>query len=140
MNTYHLTRLIAILSFLFSVNLWAEDETSSTPPIGQFSYFTLEPDITTNFYSKSKKLGYIQVRVDIVVANDSDLKIVEHHQPLIRNTIIDVLGKQTLESIRSLTGREELRKTLVTEINNALLPEVGKTVIADLLFTKYLYG
>jgi len=49
------------------------------------------------------------------------------------------LGKQTEETIKSLAGREDLRKSLVEELNSILLPETGKTVIADLLFTKYLY-
>ncbi|MDW1982467.1 flagellar basal body-associated FliL family protein, partial [Vibrio sp. Vb0304] len=68
-----------------------------------------------------------------------DLAIVEHHQPLIRDAVIELLGKQTEDTIKSLSGREDLRKTLVKELNETLLPETGKTVIADLLFTKYLY-
>ncbi|MCO4788437.1 flagellar basal body-associated protein FliL, partial [Vibrio cholerae] len=48
-------------------------------------------------------------------------------------------GKQTEDTIKSLAGREDLRKSLVNRLNNILLPEVGRTVIADLLFTKYIY-
>ncbi|MCV6023109.1 flagellar basal body-associated FliL family protein, partial [Escherichia coli] len=58
---------------------------------------------------------------------------------LIRDAVIELLGKQTEDTIKSLSGREDLRKTLVKELNETLLPETGKTVIADLLFTKYLY-
>ncbi len=107
--------------------------------VPQLAYFTLEPDLTTNFYTKGDKLGYIQVRIDIMVANQSDLPLIEKHQPLIRDAIIEMLGKQTEETIKSLAGREDLRKTLVQELNAILLPETGKTLIADLLFTKYLY-
>ena len=74
-----------------------------------------------------------------MVANSDDLAAIEHHQPLIRDAIIELLGKQTEDTIKSLSGREDLRKTLVTRLNETLLPETGKTVIADLLFTKYLY-
>jgi flagellar FliL protein len=74
-----------------------------------------------------------------MVMSQQDLAIVEHHQPLIRDAIIELLGKQTEDTIKSLSGREDLRKTLVTSLNETLLPETGKTVIADLLFTKYLY-
>jgi flagellar FliL protein len=49
------------------------------------------------------------------------------------------LGKQNEDVIKSLAGREDLRKTLVEQLNNTLLPETGRTIIADLLFTKYLY-
>ncbi|EOC1767175.1 flagellar basal body-associated protein FliL [Vibrio fluvialis] len=105
----------------------------------KLAYFTLEPDLTTNFYTKGKKLGYIQVRIDIMVANSVDLPLVERHQPLIRDAVVELLGKQTEYTIKSLAGREDLRKTLVEQLNNILLPETGRPLIADLLFTKYIY-
>ncbi len=105
----------------------------------KLAYFTLEPDVTTNFYTKGKKLGYIQVRIDVMVSNNFDLPLIELHQPLIRDTVIELLGKQNEDMIKSLAGREDLRKTLVEQLNNALLPETGRPIIADLLFTKYLY-
>ncbi|MFB9137479.1 flagellar basal body-associated protein FliL [Vibrio sp. AK197] len=105
----------------------------------KLAYFTLEPDLTTNFYTKGKQLGYIQVRIDIMVAREADLALIEQHQPLIRDAIVELLGKQSEDTIKSLAGREDLRKNLVEHLNNILLPEVGRTIIADLLFTKYLY-
>jgi flagellar FliL protein len=122
------------LSLVISLPTFAEEE--SAP---QLAYFTLEPDLTTNFYTKGKKLGYIQVRIDIMVASEADLQIIELHQPLIRDAVIELLGKQSEDTITSLAGREDLRKTLVSQLNETLLPETGKTIIADLLFTKYLY-
>ncbi|WP_332399087.1 flagellar basal body-associated protein FliL [Vibrio metschnikovii] len=112
---------------------------ASTENRTQFAYFTLEPELTTNFHTRGNRLGYIQVRIDIMVANSADLPLIELHQPLIRDAVIEQLGKQTEDSIRSLAGRENLRKTLVEDLNNILLPETGRTLIADLLFTKYIY-
>ncbi|MBR9789933.1 MAG: flagellar basal body-associated protein FliL [Vibrionaceae bacterium] len=131
----YIAQTIFALTMLISTPTWAETE--QTGP--QLAYFTLEPDLTTNFYTNGKKLGYVQVRIDIMVMSQRDLAIVEHHQPLIRDAIIELLGKQTEDTIKSLSGREGLRKTLVTRLNETLLPETGKTIIADLLFTKYLY-
>ncbi|MDN3615498.1 flagellar basal body-associated protein FliL [Vibrio gallaecicus] len=135
MHKRYVTQIILAISLLFSVPSFAEEE-NATP---QLAYFTLEPDLTTNFHTKGKKLGYIQVRIDIMVANSIDLELIELHQPLIRDAVIELLGKQSEDTIKSLSGREDLRKTLVNHLNKILLPETGKTVIADLLFTKYLY-
>lgn len=74
-----------------------------------------------------------------MVASAADLPIIELHQPLIRDAVIELLGQQSEDTIKSLSGREDLRKTLVEQLNSALLPETGRTIIADLLFTKYLY-
>jgi flagellar FliL protein len=131
----YIAQTIFALTMLISAPTWAETEQAEP----QLAYFTLEPDLTTNFYTKGKKLGYVQVRIDIMVMSQQDLTIVEHHQPLIRDTVIELLGRQTEDTIKSLSGREDLRKTLVKKLNETLLPETGRTVISDLLFTKYLY-
>jgi len=123
-------------AMLSSVVTQAEEQKAAPP---KFAYFTLEPDLTTNFYTKGKDLGYIQVRIDIMVADSKDIHIIEHNQPLIRDTIVELLGKQTEDTIKSLAGREDLRKNLVKKINDLLLPETGRTIVADLLFTKYMY-
>jgi flagellar FliL protein len=134
MHKRYVAQIFLAITLLFSASSFAEEESAA-----KLAYFTLEPDLTTNFYTKGKKLGYIQVRLDIMVANSKDLATIEHHQPLIRDAVIELLGKQNEETIKSLSGREDLRKTLVEHLNKILLPETGKTLIADLLFTKYLY-
>ncbi len=131
----YIAQTIFALTMLISAPTWAKTEQAGA----QLAYFTLEPDLTTNFYTKGKKLGYVQVRIDIMVMSQQDLAIVEHHQPLIRDAVIELLGKQSEDTIKSLSGREDLRKTLVTKLNQTLLPETGRNVISDLLFTKYLY-
>ncbi len=112
---------------------------SADPTAPSLAYFTLEPELTTNFYTEGKRLGYVQVRIDVMVADASDLVIIEHHQPLIRDAVVELLGRQNADVIKSLAGREEIRHALVENLNNLLLAETGKAVIADLLFTKYLY-
>jgi flagellar FliL protein len=137
-----LKRYLALIVFVFATQLsffvHAEEETTSDAA-PQLAYFTLEPDLTTNFFTKGSNLGYIQVRIDIMVANAADLSIVEKHQPLIRDAVVELLGKQTEDAIKSLAGRDDLRKTLVKNLNDVLLAETGRTIIADLLFTKYMY-
>ncbi|MFB9213888.1 flagellar basal body-associated protein FliL [Vibrio sinaloensis] len=130
----YLGQIFVVWSLLMSLPASAEEEA-----VPQLAYFTLEPDLTTNFYTKGNKLGYIQVRIDIMVAAEADLAVIELHQPLIRDAVIELLGQQSEDTITSLAGREDLRKTLVEQLNSILLPETGKTIIADLLFTKYLY-
>lgn len=130
----YITQILLAFSVLMSLQTVAEEEAAPT-----LAYFTLEPDLTTNFHTKGKKLGYIQVRIDIMVANSADLATVELHQPLIRDAVIELLGQQSEDTVKSLSGREDLRKVLVDHLNTILLPETGKTLIADLLFTKYLY-
>lgn len=105
----------------------------------KFSYFTLEPEITTNFITEGRKLGFINVRVDLMVDDPSLLDILEYHQPLIRDTIIEVLSQEDDMRIKSLAGREAIRNKCLEKVNEILLAETNQKVVSDLLFTKYLY-
>ncbi len=133
----YLPFIFILISIFSSITVHAEEQEEAEGP--KLAYFTLEPELTTNFFTKGKDLGYIRVRIDIMVADSKDLPVVEHNQPLIRDAIVELLGQQTEDTIKSLAGRENLRKTLVKTINDLLLPETGRAVVADLLFTKYIY-
>lgn len=136
MLTRYFVLFIFVCSSLFSITSLAEEETSQAPT---FAYYTLEPDMTTNIHTKGKVLSYLQVRIDLMVADNSYIIELEQHDPLIRDAIVEIIGEQSADQVKTLAGREELRKTLLDEINSLLLVETGRTLIADLLFTKYLY-
>ncbi|SHO57212.1 flagellar basal body-associated protein FliL [Vibrio quintilis] len=134
-----LKRYFTLVFFIFSTIAAFPSHAEDSKDGPKLAYFTLEPDLTTNYFTKGKKLGYIQLRIEIMVADSKDLPTVEKHQPLIRDTIVEIMGKQTEDTIKSLSGREDLRKKLVKKLNDLLLPETGRPLIADLLFTKYIY-
>ncbi|MGX9418638.1 flagellar basal body-associated protein FliL [Vibrio sp. WJH972] len=129
--------LIGLNLIIAPLSYAADEEENAAAP--QLAYFTLEPDLTTNFFTKGKDLGYIQVRIDIMVSNAEDIEQIEQHQPLIRDTVVELLGRQTEDTVKSLAGREDIRKNLVSKLNELLIIETGRPIIADLLFTKYMY-
>ena len=103
-----------------------------------YIYFGLEPDIITNYISETNKLGFISVSIELMLADNKSLAVIEKHEPLIRDRIISLLGQQSPQHLRSLTGREEVRKEIQNEVNSLLKQETGAAVIENLLFTKYL--
>ncbi|MDB1122685.1 flagellar basal body-associated protein FliL [Vibrio algarum] len=133
----YIVLIVSVLISTFSAISYADDEEQNTKPT--FAYYTLAPDLTTNVYTKGKKLAYLQVRVDLMVADSSYVVELERHEPLIRDTIVAYIGEQTEDQVKTLAGREELRRQLKENLNNLLIAETGRTLIADLLFTKFLY-
>lgn len=103
------------------------------------TYFSLDPEIITNYITTNNEMGYIRVKVELMVNSAADLALVQKHEPLIRDTINDVLGKETVEHIRSLKGREVIRLECQDKINERLQKETGKNLVRDLIFTNYLY-
>ncbi|MCF5766024.1 flagellar basal body-associated protein FliL [Aeromonas veronii] len=121
----------------------AEDEPPAEGAEGAaklgFSYHALDPDIITNYLSDSKTLGYIRVTVELMAENEADLKLLEQHDPLIRDAIIRLIGSKNADQVKSLTNREELRKECETTVNELLVKETGKKAVRELIFTKFLY-
>ena len=105
-----------------------------------FGYFGFEPDIITNYIATSnKKLGYVRVTVELMIKDMGNLEVVEHHSPLLRDAIVGIISKEQEERVKSLTGREEIRKRCTEKIKELLKEETGQEVVHDVLFTKYLY-
>ncbi|WP_148612316.1 flagellar basal body-associated FliL family protein [Aeromonas sobria] len=117
----------------------AEGEEAAAAAKPGFSYHALDPDIITNYLSDGKTLGYIRVTVELMAENEADLKLLEQHDPLIRDTIIRLMGSKSADQIKSLVSREELRKECETKVNELLVKETGKKAVRELIFTKFLY-
>ena len=93
-------------------------------------YFGFEPDIITNYIGQgNKKLGYVRITVDLMLNDLSDIAIVEHHTPLLRDAIVEILSKEPEENIKSLTGREEIRKRCTEKLKALLKQETGQEIV-----------
>ena len=116
----------------------ATDAASSAVQPG-FAYHALDPDIITNYLGDGKTLGYVRVTVELMAENEADLKLLEQHDPLIRDAIIRLMGSKSADQIKSLVSREDLRKECQTRANELLVKETGKKAVRELIFTKFLY-
>ncbi|MGS3144798.1 flagellar basal body-associated protein FliL [Aeromonas sanarellii] len=136
--------LVLFLSFpLLSMPAFASEDAAADPASSAvqpgFAYHALDPDIITNYLGDGKTLGYVRVTVELMAENAADLKLLEQHDPLIRDAIIRLIGSKTGAQIKSLVSREELRKECEARVNELLVKETGKKAVRELIFTKYLY-
>jgi len=105
-----------------------------------FAYFGLEPDIVTNYLGNSaRSLGYVRITVELMLEDADYLEAAEHHSPLLRATVIDIIGRQPEEKVKSLTGREEIRRISLEKLRSLMKKETGNEMVKDVIFTKYLY-
>lgn len=135
--------LILSLCLLCSAGIvspaYAADEEGAEAAESKYAYYELSSDIVTNFVTSSDKLGYLRVSISLMVAGTADLAVAELHEPLIRDAVIEVIGRQSEAKITSLAGREEIRQECLKQIHRLLISETNRKVIINLLFTKYLY-
>jgi flagellar FliL protein len=107
--------------------------------VEDYAYYGFEPDIVTNYISNRIKLGFVKISVELMVKDPNDLVSLEHHDPLLRSAIVEILGNQAEDKVKSLSGREEIRRECYETVNRLMEQEVGKAIVVNLLFTKYLY-
>ncbi len=127
-------RVFAVSFFVFGCSsALAQDKAN-------YAYLGLEPEIVTNYISDSaQKLGYVRVSVELMIHDVSQLEIAEHHMPLLRSTAIEIFGQQPAEKVKSLTGREDIRRAILKALQEHMQQETGGEVIKNVIFTKYLY-
>ena len=112
----------------------------SLPIRADYAYFGLEPDIVTNYIGPTaSKLGYVRVTVELMLEDSKFIEATEHHSPLLRATTIEIFGSQPEDKVKSLTGREEIRRACLDELRKLMKRETGSEMIKDVIFTKYLY-
>jgi flagellar FliL protein len=127
-----LLKIIALITLLFPVA-----HTSARQTV---AYYGLEPDIVTNYLSTgAKNLGYVRVTVELLLNDIDDIEVAEHHSPLLRSTTIEIFGRQPEDKIKSLTGREDIRRMCLETLRALMQKEAGSEMIKDVIFTKYLY-
>lgn len=135
-----LTACLMVFGVVFSA--YAADEKEAppaTPSVANYAYYGFDPEIVTNYISNRKKLGFVKISVELMVKNPEDLLIIQRHDPLLRAALVEILGSQSEEKVKSLIGREEIRRECFDMLNNLIIKESGKSVILNLLFTSYLY-
>ena len=126
--------------YLVSMLLIGAMTSLSAQAESKVGYFGFEPDIITNYIGQgNKKLGYVRITVDLMLNDTADISVVEHHTPLLRDAIVEILSKEPEENIKSLTGREEIRKRCTEKLKALLKQETGQEIVREVLFTKYLY-
>lgn len=127
--------ILAVL--LFSSHFaTAQDEAAGVSTI---AYIAIEPDIVTNYAGdNSERLGFLRITIEMMLDDVSLIPELEHHMPLLRATAIEVIGAQPEATVRSLTGREEIRRKILKRFRDVMSKEVGNETVRDIIFTKYL--
>lgn len=103
-----------------------------------YAYFGFEPSIVTNYVAVKKKMGYVRLTVELMIENSSDYEVVEHHSPLLRDAIINIIGQQPEAKVKSINGRHEIQRLCEEKVKSLLKKETGNTIIKKLLFTQWL--
>ncbi|MCR5536407.1 MAG: flagellar basal body-associated FliL family protein [Succinivibrio sp.] len=115
----------------------AAEEEEAAPEI---SYYNITPDFTTNVATMSAKERphYIRVKVSLMLGDGNDTSLIAEMEPVIKDTIVTVLGSKEYSFVSGTNGREKLRAECRDKLVSIMQEKVGRQVIDDVLFLSFM--
>jgi flagellar FliL protein len=114
-----------------------EQEEEPELPAEQAQYLALDPPFVINVPDRGRQ-RFLQASVTVMSRDPSALLSVEEHMPVIRHNITNVLSAQTIASIQTPGGIEQVRAAATDQINKLLIEEYGSEAIEEVLFTAFV--
>jgi flagellar FliL protein len=84
------------------------------------------------------KLHVYKADIALKVTGAEALAAVKHHEPLIRNKLVQLFTQQTVDSMSKSDSKEALRQEALKETQQVLNDEEGKPIVEDLLFNNLI--
>lgn len=132
MKGLHKALLAVALTFSMVLPAQAATETPAASP-----YVDLKPSFIGTI-GPGPRLQYLKVDVALRAADNAAVSRIEYHNPLIRNTLVTLFGRQTPDALAGLEGKEQLRSEALQAVQQVLEEEEGQPLVTDLLFNNLI--
>ena len=100
-------------------------------------YVALEPPLVVNV-DDNGTLRFLQVATQVSVKTPGADSMLEHHDPAIRDALIMLLSSKQVSEIRTVKGKENLRKQARSQIRKIMKRQTGETVVNAVYFTSFI--
>ncbi|WP_369600057.1 flagellar basal body-associated FliL family protein [Hahella sp. SMD15-11] len=131
---------LRIPSFLLALSLMlaAASTRAAEAPDDLLQYIDLKPSFVLNVQSPGGKMRFAKVDASVKVLTRSAAALVEQHMPYIRNIMVMLLTATPADQLRSVEGREAVRKEALKRVQAFFKKEENRPVVDDLLFTSFV--
>lgn len=103
------------------------------PPI----YYSMDPAFINNLSGTGGR-RFMQVTVQLMARDQAVITAVQRHEPVVRNDLLMLFSDQTLESVDTTSGKEELRRKSLEAIRRILRSHDEPDALEDLFFTSFI--
>jgi flagellar FliL protein len=100
-------------------------------------FYTIKPVFIVNL--NSNRVKFLQIGVDVMTHSQEVIVKLTDNLPLIKNELIILFSNRNHDEVKTLEGREALRREALKVIKNVIEKETGNsTGIEDVLFTGFV--
>lgn len=106
-------------------------------PIEEAFYLAIDPVFVVNLPDRGKQ-RFLQAKITLMTRDEAILMKIEQHMPVIRHHLTNVLSAQTISSIQTDGGIQQVRAEALEEINGVLSSEFATQAVEEVLFTSFV--
>lgn len=101
-------------------------------------YLSLKPPFSANF-KNSPEARLVQIEIAVASTDHKVIDAVTNHAPMLRNNILMILGGDDPAVLKTLEGKEALRKKIKEEISKVLIEQTSlKGGVDEVYFTGFV--
>ena len=100
-------------------------------------YFELPAPFVVNLNNKSG-ITFLQVNAQFKVNKPDNKAHLTTHMPAIQHTMVMLLSEKSSEDVRTVSGKEKLRKEALEALQKMFSEKVGDPVIDEVYFTGFI--
>jgi len=97
-------------------------------------YVEFKPPFVVNV-NDGEDVHHMQVNIQVKLASPEAAALIEEHQPAIRHALVLLLSGQNVKEVRTVQGKEKLRKEALEAVQKVLEENAGTPGIEALYFT-----
>ena len=114
----------------------SDGEAEETKPSGPPQYLSMDPKFIVSFDNQSKA-RFMQFSLEVMTRNTEIIEQIETHMPVIRSSLLMLLGGQGYEEMITREGKEKFLSEVTTDINSSLQKLSGKTELVTAVEAAY---
>lgn len=109
------------------------------PPVPEkpLVYFDMSAPMTVNF-PKGLEANYVQMSVSFLAINEETVAALKTHEPMLRNNLMMKINAQDPGRLKSREGKEALRTTMLTEVNDILSKMAAGSSVKEVFVTAFV--
>ncbi|MFK7161733.1 flagellar basal body-associated FliL family protein [Marinospirillum sp. MEB164] len=104
---------------------------------GEVIYVPISPFVTN--YGGPGRLKYVKVDMTLMVTGVRNAQVIEDNLPLVRNTVVMNLSRQSENNVVTPRGQERIRQQLRDDLRHVLETQVGAPLVDEVLFTNFIF-
>ncbi len=128
--------LFSLLILFLTQTVSAAEETEEQKKVP--AYISLGNALVLNLTNKKSRLTFLQLKADVLIADEEAKSVVEPHIPAIRHHLILLLSEQSVQDMKSSTKREEIRTKVTTQVQEVISELANNDAVEDVLFSSFL--